>query len=192
MPIARDIVEKSLCGNEAVRPDVHAQVRSLASGLPGSHKVTTIVGALVSAIIDLDRDLTRGKIPKNMSADELAVELIRLAYNRWQRERRTTDRIQHQASLGESRKSPDANDLGDRWIDQFQSRQPSQKNIAQFRDVVDLLVERLTPLDVQILMMFAEGYTASEIAAKHGCHRTTISRKLDRFADTVRVITTEK
>lgn len=188
-PIARNIVEKALRGDDSIRPSVNAQVRSLATGLPRAHRVTTIVGALVSAIIDLDRDLSRGAIPKDAKCDDLAIELIRLAYNRWQRERRVSERLRFQTSAGEHRISLSGQDLGGRAIDQKPVEKESPENIAHFRDVVDQLVEQLTPQDIEILLLFAEDHSIADIAERIGCHRTTISRKLDRFAHVLRKLT---
>jgi RNA polymerase sigma factor (sigma-70 family) len=186
-PIARSIVERSLNGYLDY-PAVHAQINSLASGFPANHRVTTVVGALMSAIIELDRQVTLGKFPPGASIDQLAIELIRLAYNRWQRERRAASRLQSQTAIGESRNQHAGIDLGRRLLDQIPSTANSPENHAHFRQVVDQVVERLSPLDVQILILFADGHSTVEIANRIGCHRTSISRKIDRFADLVRAI----
>lgn len=190
VPVARSIVERSLNGSSD-SPAVHAQINSLASGLPANHRVTTVVGALMSAIIELDRKVTLGKFPPSASYDQLAIELIRLAYNRWQREQRAASRMQSQAATGESRNRHLGNDLGNRILDQIPSAANSPENHAHFRQVVDQVIERLSPLDVQILMLFADGHSTAEIANRIGCHRTSISRKVDRFADLVSAITSK-
>ncbi|HRE98931.1 MAG TPA: helix-turn-helix domain-containing protein [Pirellulaceae bacterium] len=183
---ARHRIEQVFRGEAGVSRGDEARIRQLATGLPTDHRVTTLLGALASAIIELgpQADPAAARLPSDV--DALASELVRLAYNRWQRERRAGNRIRHQAEVGERVPEFGGDSQDPRALDSQPTSSAPPEIHAHFRDVVDHLMGQLSEGDLRILVLFAEGRTLGEIASLVDCHRTTISRKLDHFADIVR------
>lgn len=184
LPLAREVLTQHrdrTLSDEALR----GHIRSLMTGLDPKHAVTSVLGALASAVIELDEKLSAGAIDQGRSPEELTRQLFRLAYNRWQNEHRREVRLQRASGLAMG-SVPDEGDPKTR-LDEMVSRksQPSPESDARIRELNDYMMRTLDARDIVIWVMYAEGHSKEAIAEAIHRHRTTVLRKLQRFSEIV-------
>ena len=172
LPVARQIVNDSLEGVETSK-SVRLHVNSIASSSQSDgNKVTTVIGAIASAVVDLDHELSQCTAVSRREDRSLALDLLRLAYNRWQRDRRQLKKLMAAEDVDNSPGRPASK--------KFEN---SPEKAAQFRDLINKLIEKLSPSDLEILMLLESGSSIQEISEQMGCHRTSVSRRISRFRD---------
>jgi RNA polymerase sigma factor (sigma-70 family) len=142
-----------------------------------ANETVGVHGALYSAWFEFEESWAQ--VPREGDLGERARELIRVAYNRAQRQRRSNVRLQAETARGESQ-TPDGNRLLDRLVEDPQSFLEIR---AQLAGLFDGIYDGLDDRDREILSLSAEGLTQQEVAARLHCHRTTVSRVLSRVHD---------
>lgn len=139
-----------------------------------------VLGAVASAITEFEREQSPDRQGGVTSPRDLAVGLVRVAYNRMQRQRRRQRRVQSEAARGTGR---DGQNLLDNYAEEEISEFP-----AQLRDVVDSVLEAL-PESERLAMGFRfDGLTQLETARRLGIHRAAVQRIEARFRDAVREV----
>jgi hypothetical protein len=184
LPIARRLLEQSNAGDSPAGP-LRQHIRSLMQGLESEHAVTAVLGALASAVLDLDGAVTKGVIRADDPPELLTKQLFRLAYNRWQNEHRREERLLRAAQRNYPANSDVERGSGNSPINSVQKNHNSPLFNAQIRELHDYMVETLDPQDMLIWIMYAEGFTEDEIAKKIRRHRTTVNRKVRRFGEII-------
>lgn len=136
-----------------------------------------VMGAVASAITELEK---RGPGTLQGNSGELAVALVRIAYNRMQQQQRRERRLQSQMARGVGREG--ANLLAFVPADDF-SGFPEH-----LREVVDMGLEDLPEAERGVIASRLEGNTQQQAADKLGLSRAAVQRIEARFRDTVRRI----
>jgi len=137
-----------------------------------------VLGAIASAITEFERGPKRERLGVVEGPREMAVGLVRVAYNRMQRQRRRQRRVQLEAGRGTGRD-------GENLLAQFAAEEISEFP-AQLREVVDFVLEEL-PEGERVVMGFRfDGLTQIETAQRTGLHRAAVQRIEARFRDAVR------
>jgi RNA polymerase sigma factor (sigma-70 family) len=137
-----------------------------------------VLGAVVSAITEFEREQSRERSGAAAGPEELAVGLVRVAYNRMQRQRRRGKRLQSQVARGTGRD-------GQNLLEQFAAEEISEFP-AQLREVVDSVLQGLPESERQAMGYRFDGLTQQETAQRLGLHRAAVQRIEARFRDTVR------
>ncbi|MFM7039760.1 MAG: hypothetical protein ACKO2L_18800 [Planctomycetaceae bacterium] len=137
-----------------------------------------VLGAVASAITEFERQerQQRGGVPNGPW--ELAMGLVRVAYNRMQRQRRRQQRLQSEAARGIGRD-------GQNLLEQFAAEEISEFP-AQIRNVVDFVLQGLPEPEQRVMGYRFEGLTQQETALRTGLHRAAVQRIEARFRDVVR------
>jgi DNA-directed RNA polymerase specialized sigma24 family protein len=154
-------------------------------GVDADHAVTTVLGALASAVLDLDHSISAGQLKADDPPEVLTGQLFRLAYNRWQNEQRREARM-----LQDIQRNAPPSDHGqglrrDSPAESAPKKSNSPVFDAQIRELHDYMVETLDPRDMTIWIMYSEGFSEAEIAEKIQRHRTSVNRKIRRFGEIV-------
>lgn len=136
-----------------------------------------VMGAVASAITELEK---RGPGTLRGNSGELAVALVRIAYNRMQQQQRRERRLQSQMARAVGRDG--ANLLEIVPADNF-SGFPEH-----LREVVDMGLEDLPEAERAVIASRLEGNTQQQAADKLGLSRAAVQRIEARFRDTVRRI----
>ena len=137
-----------------------------------------VLGAVASAITEFERLRGLERLEVAGGPKELAVGLVRVAYNRMQRQRRRQQRMQLEAARGTARD-------GQNLLEQFAADEISEFP-AQLREVVDSVLAGL-PESERIAMGYRfDGLTQIETAQRTGLHRAAVQRIEARFRDAVR------
>jgi RNA polymerase sigma factor (sigma-70 family) len=137
-----------------------------------------VLGAVASAITEFERVQSQERLGAAGGPKELAVGLVRVAYNRMQRQRRRQQRLQSEAARGTARD-------GQNLLEQFAADEISEFP-AQLREVVDSVLAGL-PESERIAMGYRfDGLTQIETAQRTGLHRAAVQRIEARFRDAVR------
>jgi DNA-directed RNA polymerase specialized sigma24 family protein len=185
LPLARQVLERHRDEIPASGP-LRDQIRSLMKDLEPEHAVTSVLGALASAVLDLDQAISQGLLNASDPPGALTAQLFRLAYNRWQKEHRREARLLgavRQSKSGNSNSPGGGHDL----INELPKKnQALPESDARIRELHDYMVETLDAVDVEVWIMYAEGFSETEIAARINRHRTTVNRKVQRFAEIAR------
>ena len=143
-----------------------------------SNQTTSVHGALYSAWFEFEEGASPA--PNDGDLGDRARSLIRVAYNRAQRQHRSNLRLQSEAARGEAQ-APDTNR---RLLDQVGTRNESFPEIrAQLAGLFDGIYDGLDEREREILRLSAEGLTQQDVAAMLNCHRSTVSRVLSRVRD---------
>jgi RNA polymerase sigma factor (sigma-70 family) len=108
---------------------------------------------------------------------DLAVDLVRVAYNRMQRQRRRQQRMRDEVARGTG---PE----GERLLEQYPAEDFSEFP-AQLREVVDYLLGSLPEQERRVISSRFEGLTQQATAERLGIHRAAVQRMEARFRDAV-------
>lgn len=185
LPVALQIIKESLAtapSNSDSEKRRRYQAISIYDAENGDS--LAVQAALVSAITELQR-----KNPPDStltSKEAMAEDLIRIAYNRWQRRKRRDQRLRAEAERGERIAVDDGNPVISMVPENIQHFS------AQISELLDLMEEKLSPRSRQILMLRLEGHTQEEIAKQLGCHRSAISRVENRAKQLLRDLHSKK
>jgi RNA polymerase sigma factor (sigma-70 family) len=187
LPIATQKVRAALQMDDAKSEDDRRRQRQatalFAEAQAQSSKVTdalaSLDGALASAVTELQRTMLSGGLTATLTTDQLASELVRIAYNRWQRRHRSDKRLRQEAHRGEAASSDRGNTVLAGTIGE------SAEFHAQILSFVNEIVERLSPKGREVLKMRLEGFTQDEVAKALKCHRSTVSRIETQVRDLV-------
>jgi RNA polymerase sigma factor (sigma-70 family) len=137
------------------------------------------LGAVVSAISEFrnqNAGTSRG-VGAAGEAVELAVDLVRVAYNRMQRQRRRQQRMLDEVARG-------TGPGGERLLEQYPAEDFSEFP-AQLREVVDFVLGSLPEQERQVVSSRFEGLTQQMTAERLGIHRAAVQRIEARFRDAV-------
>jgi hypothetical protein len=137
-----------------------------------------VEAALYSAVYELPRPPQGPTGPGPEDADRvLALELIRVAYNRAQRALRQETRLQQEAARGEA--GPGCSDF--RPIDNISAN--SEIFSAQIRELLDGVYGELEERERRVVEALSQGIEWDEVVRREGVHRTTVSRVVKRISD---------
>lgn len=137
-----------------------------------------VLGAVASAITEFERDQRPERQGAQSGPSELAVGLVRVAYNRMQRQRRRQRRVQLEAARGAGRD-------GQNLLEQVAAEEISEFP-AQLREVVDLVLQGLPESERMVMSYRFDGLTQLETAGRTGLHRAAVQRIEARVLDRVR------
>jgi RNA polymerase sigma factor (sigma-70 family) len=137
------------------------------------------LGAVASAISEFRKENLEkpGCVEPAREAVDLAVDLVRVAYNRMQRQRRRQQRMRDEVARGTG---PE----GERLLEQYPAEDFSEFP-AQLREVVDYLLGSLPEQERRVISSRFEGLTQQATAERLGIHRAAVQRMEARFRDAV-------
>jgi RNA polymerase sigma factor (sigma-70 family) len=138
--------------------------------------------AVLSAFESFCRATTEGRFPRLDDRDDLWRLLVAIT------ERKVTDQVRRARRLKrgggrvrtEADLSPDGPDDEPAGLDVIPSAQPTPEFAQEFAEEYGRLFAALREEDVRrIAVLKLEGYTVDEIAARVGCARRTVARRLE-------------
>src|SRR5262249_372296 len=143
-----------------------------------------VQGALASAVTELLRWQQRTALSEHPGEEELAFQLIRITYNRWQRRDRSDRPLRQAAERGAS----PVDDRGTTALAAFGGKNPwaDEDFVQQIAGVVDEVLGDLNDRDRAIVRCYLDRQKQTAIADALGCHRATVARVIDRFRDRVK------
>ncbi len=133
-----------------------------------------VVGAVISAITEFEKQTSGTGSGVGM---ELTVELVRVAYNRMQRQRRGDRRLRGEAGRSVGREGADILVLvADRKIPEF---------TEHLREVVDIGLAGLPLAEQTVIACRLEGRTQQQTGEVCGMRRVAVQRVEARFRDLI-------
>ena len=150
--------------------------------------------ALWSAWSSFQKHWDQGEFENFRALDELAGHLIRLAYNRWQRERRRQRKMDRAVEEGIVQ-----DDSGQARTRDYGDTSPGPDELLQAEELaaclwksVDLVKGGLSARPLRTVQVYLQDLSSGrkrdqeELARELGVHQTTVSRHLDKFFDLIR------
>jgi DNA-directed RNA polymerase specialized sigma24 family protein len=197
LPAAMQLVSAAL-GSEAETSHLRGQVEALdwsdrADDAPPTHNANA---ALWSACSSFRRHFCKGEMQDARDLEQLACQLIRIAYNRWQRQRRRAVRLRREVARGGGR--PDLRASALDGVQDGAAGPSMEAELSELREsvrnVVKEVFEGLKELYRRIVALYLNGLESGadktalqrKIARAVGCSQATVSRVIKLFHNEVR------
>ena len=186
LPTVVKLLRDSL--NKPVRTTkrLHEMATQLLNAYPNgtrSDEFLEVQGAIGSAASEFIQWCHRTDLTEFPSEEELAFQLIRITYNRWQRRNRQDKRLRRAAEIGEQ----SFVEAGTSLLASVAEKkiEKSAEFAQQIEEVSNEIVGGLNERDQAIISRYLQGLPQTEIARNLKCNRAVTARVISSFRDRV-------